>query len=151
MGPRSMDVVVEGKRYRTATATLLATGPGWDQRLGDEPRRLLEVRVGGVDLSAVVGGRGWERLGWQAFLFRTTKGNHFVQFQSTWPGERDQLLPLSPDESMQLYGELPEKRASSPSRGRSACGRRLLRRRGKLLDHARQYALGELMPGVATP
>ena len=49
---------------------------------------------------------------------------------------------------MQLYGELPEKRVSSPSRGRSACGRRLLRRRGKLLDHARQYALGELVPGV---
>jgi hypothetical protein len=112
MGPHLMDVVVEGKRYRTATATLLATGPGWDQRLGDEPRRLLEVRVGGVDLSAVVGGRGWERLGWQAFLFRTTKGNHFVQFQSTWPGERDQLLPLSPDEAMKLYGELPETKVS---------------------------------------
>jgi hypothetical protein len=110
--PHSMDVVVEGKRYRTATATLLATGPGWDQRLGDEPRRLLEVRVGSVHLSAVVGGRGWERLGWQAFLFRTTKGNHFVQFQSTWPGERDQLLPLSPDEAMQLYGELREKKVS---------------------------------------
>jgi hypothetical protein len=101
-----------GRGYRTAAATLLASGPGWDQRLGDEPRRLLEVRVGGVDLSAVVGGRGWERLGWQAFLFRTTKGNHFVQFQSTWPGERDQLLPLSPDEAMKLYGELPEKKVS---------------------------------------
>ena len=111
MGPRSMDVVVEGKRYRTATATLLATGPGWDQRLGDEPRRLLEVWAGGVDLSAVVGGRGRE-LGWQAFLFRSTKGNHFVQFQSTWPGERDQLLPLSPDEAMRFYGELPEKKVS---------------------------------------
>ena len=72
MGPHLMDVVVERERYRTATATLLATGPGWDQRLGDEPRRLLEVLVGGVDLSAVVGGRGGERLGWQAFLFRTT-------------------------------------------------------------------------------
>ena len=95
MGPHLMDVVVEGKRYRTAAATLLASGPGWDQRLGDNSPRLLEVRVGGVDLSDVAGGRGWERLGWQAFLFRTTKGNHFVQFQSTWPGERDRLLPLS--------------------------------------------------------
>jgi hypothetical protein len=112
MGPRSMDVVVEGKRYRTATATLLATGPGWDQRLGGESRRLLEVRVGGLDLSGIVGGRGWERLGWQAFLFRTTKGNHFVQFQSTWPGERDQLLPLSLDEAMRFHGELPEKKVS---------------------------------------
>jgi hypothetical protein len=92
MGPHLMNVVVEGKRYRTAAATLLASGPAWDERLGDDPRRLLEVRVGGVDLSAVVAGRGWERLGWQAFLFRTAKGNHFVQFQSNWPGERDRLL-----------------------------------------------------------
>jgi hypothetical protein len=61
MGPHLMDVVVEGKRYRTAAATLLASGPTWDERLGNEPRRLLEVRVGGVDLSAIVGGRGWER------------------------------------------------------------------------------------------
>ena len=112
MGPRLMDAVVEGKRYRTAAATLLAIGPAWDEPLGDEPRRLLEVRVGGVDLSAVMGGRGWERLGWQAFLFRTQKGNYFAQFQSTWPGERDRLFPLSPDEAMRLYGELPEKKVS---------------------------------------
>jgi hypothetical protein len=91
---------------------VLGHSPEWDGRLGDEPRRLLEVRVGGVDLSAVAGGRGWERLGWQAFLFRTPKGNHFVQFQSTWLGERDRLLPLSLDEAMRLYGELPEKKVS---------------------------------------
>jgi hypothetical protein len=107
-----MDVVVEGKRYRTSAATLLASGPAWDERLGDEPRRLLDVRVGGLDLSAIVGGRGWERLGWQAFLFRTLKGNYFVQFQSTWPGERDRLLPLTQDDAMRLYGELPEKKLS---------------------------------------
>ena len=50
MGPHLMDVVVEGKRYRTSAATLLASGPAWDERLGDEPRRLLDVRVGGIDL-----------------------------------------------------------------------------------------------------
>jgi len=94
-----MDVVVEGKRYRTSAATLLASGPAWDERLGDEPRRLLDVRVGGLDLSAIVGGRGWERFGWQAFLSRTLKGNYFVQFQSTWPGERDRLLPLKIEEA----------------------------------------------------
>src|SRR5918996_4558894 len=83
MGPHLMDVVVEGKRYRTAAATLLASGPAWDARLGDEPRRLLEVRVGGVDLSAVVGGGGWERLCWEGFLFPTTNGKHLVQGQNT--------------------------------------------------------------------
>jgi hypothetical protein len=107
-----MDVVVEGKRYRTAAAPLLASGRAWDERLGDEPRRLLDVRVGGLDLSAIVGGRGWEQFGRQAFLFRTLKGNYFAQFQSTWPGERDRLLPLSQDEAMRLYGELPEKKLS---------------------------------------
>jgi hypothetical protein len=56
MGPHLMDVVVEGKRYRTSAATLLASGHAWDERLGDEPRRLLDVRVGGLDLSAIVGG-----------------------------------------------------------------------------------------------
>ena len=60
----------------------------------------------------MAGGRGWEQLGWHAFLFRTPKGNHFVQFQSTWPGERDRLFRLSPDEAMRLYGELPEKKVS---------------------------------------
>ena len=63
MGPHLMDVVVGGKRYRTPTASLLASGPAWDERLGEEPRRLLDVRVGGFDLSAIVDGRGWERLG----------------------------------------------------------------------------------------
>ena len=60
----------------------------------------------------MVGGRGWERLGWQAFLFHTPKGKDFVQFQSTWPGERDRLFPLCQDEAMRLYGELPEKKVS---------------------------------------
>jgi hypothetical protein len=35
-----------------------------------------------------------------------------VQFQSTWPCDRDRLLPLSQDESMRLYGELHEKKVS---------------------------------------
>jgi hypothetical protein len=110
MSPHFMDVVIERKRYRTLAATLLASGPAWDERLGEEAHRLLDVRVGGLDLSAIVGGRGWEWLGWQAFLLCTHKGNYFAQFQSTWPGERDRLLPLSQDEAMRLYGELPKKK-----------------------------------------
>jgi hypothetical protein len=37
MGPHLMDVVVEGKRYRTATATLLASGPGWTSGSATSP------------------------------------------------------------------------------------------------------------------
>jgi hypothetical protein len=88
MQPHMIDVVVEGKRYRKSAATLLASGPTWDERLGDEPRRLLEVRVGGLDLSAIVGGRGWERLGWQAFLFRTLSA-------TGWSGSRSHLFEKS--------------------------------------------------------
>lgn len=75
MSPHFMDVVIERKRYRTSAATLLASGPAWDERLGRGGPRLLDFRVGGLDLSAIVGGRGWERLGWQAFVLRTQKGN----------------------------------------------------------------------------
>jgi hypothetical protein len=39
--------------HRPAAATLLASGSALDERLGDDPRRLLEVRVGGLDLSAI--------------------------------------------------------------------------------------------------
>jgi hypothetical protein len=46
----------------------------------------------------------------QGHLLCTHKGNYFAQFQSTWPGERDRLLPLSQDEAMRLYGELPKKK-----------------------------------------
>jgi hypothetical protein len=53
------------------------------RRTATNPSRLLAVHIGGLDLSAIVGGRGWERLGWKAFLFRTRKGNFFVQSQST--------------------------------------------------------------------
>ena len=67
MGPHLMDVVVEGRRDRTSAAALLASGPAWDERLGEEPRCLLDVHIGGLDLPAIVGGHGWERLGWQAF------------------------------------------------------------------------------------
>jgi hypothetical protein len=128
-----MAVVVEGKRYRTSAATLLASGPAWDERLGQEPRRRLDVRVGGLDLSAIVGGRGWERLGRQASLFRTLKGNYFVQFQSTWPGERDRLLPLSQDEAMRKR----EARSAAADAFSVAWGRRGDRIRVKRFGHDR--------------
>ena len=33
-----------------------------------------------------------------------------MQFQSTWPGDHCRLFPLSPDEAIRFYGELPEKK-----------------------------------------
>ena len=50
-----MHVAVKGKRFRMPAAGFLASGPASDERLGYGPYRLLEIRVGSADLSAVVG------------------------------------------------------------------------------------------------
>ncbi len=115
MKPRNMNVVVGGKRYRTETATLLASGPSGTEHLGQksaEPEPILEVRLGGVELGALLLRGNWERLGRHAFLFRTPNGNYFVQHQSSLPGERDQLVPLDQSDAMSLYEKLPNKDVS---------------------------------------
>lgn len=55
MKPRNMSAVNSGKRYRTETASLLASGPSGKEHLGQtsaEPEPLLEIRLGGVELGA---------------------------------------------------------------------------------------------------
>jgi len=83
MEPRMMNVVKDGKRYRTETATLIASDAYWD-------------------------GHNWERHGRNTFLFRTPKGGYFVQHQTCWQGELDTLEPLSQEEAIKMYEELPE-------------------------------------------
>ena len=115
MKPRNINVVIGGKRYRTETAMLLASGPSGKEHLGQtgaEPEPIVEVRLGGVELGALVLRGNWERLGRHAFLFRTPKGNYFVQHQSSVSGERDQLVPLDQSDAMSLYEKLPNKDAS---------------------------------------
>ncbi len=112
MKPRNMNVVIGGKRYRTATATLLASGPSGKEHVrqtGAEPEPIVEVRLGGVELGALVIRGNWERLGRHAFLFRTPKENYFVQHQSSVSGERDQLVPLDQGDAISLYEKLPNK------------------------------------------
>lgn len=84
MRPRMMNVVIGGKRYRTETATLLAHDAYWD-------------------------GHNWERHGRNTFLFRTPKGSYFAQRQTCWQGEIDRLEPLTQEEAIRLFEELPEK------------------------------------------
>lgn len=84
MRPRMMVEVIGGKRYRTETATLIAHDAYWD-------------------------GHNWERHGRNTFLFRTPRGNYFAQHQTCWQGERDRIEPLSRDEAIRLYEELPAK------------------------------------------
>ncbi len=84
MQPKEITEVINGKRYRTAGATLLASDVHWD-------------------------GRSNERVGRNTFLFRTPKGAYFMLLQTTWPREKDVLSPLARDEALRVYEELPVK------------------------------------------
>lgn len=78
MQPGTMTRVVEGRRYSTETATLLAHDVYWD-------------------------GHNMERNGRNTFLYRTPKGNCFTVCLSQWQGERDTLQPVSEAEARELY------------------------------------------------
>jgi len=84
MQPISMNQVIGGKRYRTETATLIASDAYWD-------------------------GHNWERHGRNTFLFKTPNDNYFAQLQSQWQGERARIDPLSKEDAISMYEILPEK------------------------------------------
>lgn len=84
MKPYEMAEIIGGKRYNTATATLIAHDAYWD-------------------------GHNFERGGRNAFLYRTPKGAYFVVYQTCWQGERDRLQPITQEEAIELYEtKLPE-------------------------------------------
>ena len=83
--PENMTSVIHGKRYSTATATLLAGDDYWD-------------------------GHNFERSGTNTFLYRTPKGAFFRVDLTQWEGQRDSLEPLTQDEALELWEELSEKR-----------------------------------------
>ena len=85
MKPRSIQAIIDRRRYDTDTATLLAGDDYWD-------------------------GHNWERGGRQTFLYRTPKGAYFATYLTAWQGERDSLRPLDVDEAIALYESLPERR-----------------------------------------
>jgi len=86
MNPRNMQQIIDGKRYNTETATLLAGDDFWD-------------------------GHNFERRGRQTFLFRTPNGAYFVQHLTQWQGEKDRLEPIALKDAQALYeGQLTEHR-----------------------------------------
>ena len=84
MQPQNMIWVIEGKRYRTDTATLLAHDEYWN-------------------------GYNCEQGGRNTFLFRTPKGNFFAQHQTLLPGEINRITPLNTTEAIALYQSLYKK------------------------------------------
>jgi len=85
MRPQEMNKVVNGKRYNTETAELLAGNDYWD-------------------------GHNFERSGRNSFLYRTKKGNYFAVHLTCWQGEIDTLEPLSISEAQELFESLSEQR-----------------------------------------
>jgi len=83
MNPGSMTAVVDGKRYSTDKAEVVAHDCYWD-------------------------GSNFERHGRNRYLYKTKKGNFFAVHLTQWQGKRDTIRPLSKEEAMRLYEELPE-------------------------------------------
>ena len=79
MEPRSMQQIINRKRYDTETSTLLSGDDFWD-------------------------GRNWERRGRNIFLYRTRNGAYFaVHLTQRWQGEQDRIEPLSEDEAIAIF------------------------------------------------
>lgn len=76
--PTDYTEVIGGKRYSTATATLIAGDDYWD-------------------------GSNFERRGTNTFLYRTPNGSYFKVFLTQWQGQRDNLVPLDTEEAQELY------------------------------------------------
>jgi len=74
----TMQQVIDGKRYRVATATLLADDAYWD-------------------------GSNHERNGRNRFLYRTPRGRYFTVTLTMWEGERDYLTPIDEADARELY------------------------------------------------
>lgn len=85
MGPIPMEAVIDGKRYNTETALLLAGNDYWD-------------------------GSNFERSGRNLFLYKTKNGRYFTVGLSQWQGERDILTPIDRDDAKKLFEDLEEKR-----------------------------------------
>ncbi|NMB01407.1 MAG: hypothetical protein GX971_07830 [Firmicutes bacterium] len=84
MKPVKIRVVIDGIRYDTEKAEIIADDCYWD-------------------------GHNWERNGRNTFLYKTQNGRYFVVKQTLWQGEIDRLEPLTVDEAIILYEQLHEK------------------------------------------
>lgn len=73
--------IVAGKRFDTATATVVTSDRYWD-------------------------GRNWERSGRNQYLYRTRNGRYFVVSTSLWQGERDTLEPIDEAAARDLYEQV---------------------------------------------
>ena len=81
--PDDMTEILEGKRYSTAKATLLAGDDYWD-------------------------GHNFERHGRNTFLAMSPKRAYFLVHLTQWQGEAPRIEPISRDEAMNRWEEMRE-------------------------------------------
>jgi hypothetical protein len=79
-----MQQIINGMRYDTETAELIASDRYWD-------------------------GANYERRGRNVYLYRTRKGRYFAFRTTLWQGEHDRIEPLTPADARRLYESLPVK------------------------------------------
>lgn len=77
-----MNRVIGGKRYDTEKAEVVATNSYWD-------------------------GSNWDRGGRTQSLMKTKKGRFFMYFQTRWQGETNTIEPVTKEEAIDFYEELP--------------------------------------------
>ena len=78
-----MEQIINGLKYDTEAAALVASDRWWD-------------------------GNNYERNGRNTYLYRTKAGRFFLHHTTLWQGERDHIEPVSPDEARQYYEDLRE-------------------------------------------
>ena len=74
--------IIDGKRYDTDKATVLASDEYWD-------------------------GHNYERGGTNCHLYRTAKGAYFAGYSTQWQGSRPRIEVLTLAEAQRLYEQLP--------------------------------------------
>lgn len=74
----SISRVINGKRYNSATATLIASDCYWD-------------------------GNNFERSGTNTWLYKTKGGAYFTVYRTMWQGDRDSLDAVTRAEAIELY------------------------------------------------
>ena len=82
-----MEQIINGLKYDTKAAVLLASDRWWD-------------------------GHNWDRDGRNTYLYRTKACRFFLHRTSNWQGERDHIEPVGLEEAKQYYEELTEHEMS---------------------------------------
>jgi len=76
--------IVDGVRYNTETAEIVASNEYWD-------------------------GNNYERSGRNSHLYKSKNGRFFLGRSSQWQGENDIIEPVSKENAMEEYENLREK------------------------------------------